>query len=164
MRNAVPHGEVPFGSAVHQAGDFPKSESIYHLLKLCALIRTNDEHHLVNFFALLEPFNRMRNHRLVSQPAQQLIKSHTPAAAGGYNNGGNHEGVVILTGPASSSSQRFLDGLAQLFAFDAPRGFFGSDFHDRPELGSRGRPGFADGVFHQIGNFILVERLWQVFG
>jgi hypothetical protein len=59
-------------------------------------------------------------------------------------------------------TQRFLNGLAELFALNPTFRFFRNDFHDRPHLGFRGRPGFGYGVFHQLINFIFFERLREI--
>src|ERR1700731_2705152 len=85
---------MSFGSAVDKATDLGEPKSVHDFLKLCPPIGANDQHHLIDLVTLLEPVNRMSDHRLVANQAQQFIKSHPLTAASRDNNGGDHRRVV----------------------------------------------------------------------
>ena len=69
---------------------------------------------------------------------------------------------IFRTDTDTFLTQRFLNGLAELFALNPTFRFFRNDFHDRPHLGFRGRPGFGYGIFHQLINFIFFEGLREI--
>src|ERR1700759_1750503 len=86
---------MPFRSAIDQAIYFGKPETIHDLLKFCAPIGTNNDHHLIDAVAMLEPVNRMSNNRLVADHTQQFIEPHPLTATSRHNNRENHSRLSV---------------------------------------------------------------------